>query len=279
MVLVAAALHAGWNAVLKIQGDRLVVQALMVGCAGLIALPFLPFLPLPAPESWPYLAVTLVVHTGYQLFLVAAYRQGDLSYVYPIARGSAPLLVALVSVVFLGEILAPRELLGVLIIGLAIMSLAFTRRANPAGTAPLGDRRSVLFALGTGLFIAAYTLVDGLGARASGSPHAYILWYFALDLLVLPPLVLALRRRAAFDLTRRYWRQGLAGGAMSLAAYWLVVWAMTLAPLASVAALRETSMIFAIAFGVIVLREPLSLWRLAASFLSLVGVLLVKTAR
>ena len=274
MVLSAALLHAVWNALLKVQGDRLVVLAMITVSGGVASLFVLPFVAFPVPAAWPYLAFSLVVHNGYYLFLIMAYRYGDLSHVYPIARGSAPLLVAVVSVVFLSEVLTRQAFLAVVVIGLGVMSLALTR-----GASGFKEPRAVLFALGTGGFIAAYTILDGLGARLAGSPHGYTFWFLAIDTVPLALITLCVRRGEALRQVRRSWKVGLLGGMVMLVATWLVIWALTLAPLALVSALRETSIVFAVLFGVVFLKERLDLIRLAATATTLVGAVMLKTSK
>jgi drug/metabolite transporter (DMT)-like permease len=271
MVLLAAFLHAAWNSLVKIQGDRLPVMTGITLGAGAVSFAVLPFVPFPAPQVWPYLLVSLLLHTGYQLFLVAAYRVGDLSQVYPIARGIAPLLVTLVALLFLGESLSREGLFAVAMIAFGIMSLAFTR-----GRGSLPDPLPVLFALGTGFFIAAYTVVDGLGARLESGPHSFAVWFFALDIFPLSLVLLVRRGPAGFSvILANRWRC-LLGGMMSLGAYWLVIWALTLAPMAPVAALRETSILFALLFSVFFLKERLSAARLAAVVTATGGVVLLR---
>ena len=271
-VLLAALLHAAWNAVVKGGDDKLAGMAGMaVGHAvpGLLAAAILP---LPAPESWPWIGVSVALHFGYQWFLVHAYRLGDLSQVYPLARGSAPILVALVSVTLLGATLSGLEVLaiGLVAAGIASIGLARVGRADP---------RAVGAALATGVFIAAYSLVDGVGARLSGSPVAFFGWIAALGAL-------------PFGLYAEWTRPGLVrrlprvapaafffGGWASFAAYAIVVWAFTQAPIALVTALRETSIVFALLIGAFALRERVDLARVAACFVTLAGAALMRLAR
>ncbi len=273
-VLMAALFHATWNAFIKVDGDRLTFMAVMLVGSGLGALLAIPFLPLPAPESWPYIALSVLLHQGYLVFLLLAYRVGELSHVYPLARGSAPLVVALLSLTLIGEHLSSQALAGVVLMGLGIMSLAFTR-----GAQNLRNPWAVFFALGTGLFIAAYTVTDGVGARLAGSAHSYSAWMMGLEWIPFVAYVLWKRGSASQPQARKIWKPGLLMGLMSLAAYWTVIWAMTVAPIALVAALRETSIIFAVLFGVLFLKEKLSLARLSATFVTMTGAVLVKVSR
>lgn len=272
LVLLAAICHAGWNAIVKINADRLIAMTLVATGSGLFALAALPFVPRPAPAAWPYLAVSIGLHTGYMLFLLRAYAHGDLGHVYPLARGTAPLIVTLVSVLVVGEHLAPASLAAVLLLTLGVCSLAVQGGRLPFRS----DPRPVLYALGTSAFIAAYTVTDGLGARLSGSAHSYAVWLFALEWVPITAVALVRRRRRLPALVRASWPQGLAAGAMSLAAYWLVIWAMTEAPMAPVAALRETSVVFAAVISAGMLKERFTGWRAAATLLVVAGVAMLR---
>ena len=271
MVLLAALLHACWNALIKVSDEKLLLMAMMAAGSGVISLAFLPFVPVPAAASWPYLAASVVLHTGYKLFLVRAYRHGDLGQVYPIARGTAPLIVAPLSVYIAGDTISPTSALAVVVVGVGIVSLTF-RRGPPL----LRGGRPVAYALATAVFIAAYTLVDGLGARVAGSPHAYVVWLFLLDSAPMAAISLWQRRGATLALARARWAQGLAAAAMSMAAYWLVIYAMTVAPIGPVAALRETSVIIATIIGAVLLKEEFGRGRIIAACLVAVGIVLLR---
>ena len=271
MVLLAAALHAGWNALVKAGGDRTAMMVIVTGATGVLCLAALPFLEPPAPASWPYLATSVALHIGYLLFLAAAYTHGDFGLVYPIARGSGPLIVTVAALVWLREPLPPQALAGAAVVALGICGLALrgnqSLRANP---------RPVAFALGTGLFIASYTMTDGIGARLAGTPHGYTVWLFAIEAALLVPAVGWWKRSALRDAGGRAWRTGLGGGAMALAAYWIVIWAMTLGPIAPVAALRETSVLIAAVIGAVMFKEPLGRWRLTAAAAVVTGVVVMQ---
>ncbi len=189
VVLLAALCHAIWNAFIKVDGDRLVFMAVLLAGSGMGALSATPFLPLPAPESWPYIALSILLHQGYTIFLILAYRYGDLSHVYPLARGSAPLIVAFLSVTLIGEQLTRHALLAVFIMGVGIMTLSLTR-----GAQNLRNPWAVFFALGTGLFIAGYTITDGVGARLAGSAHSYAAWMLGLEAIPIVTFVLWKRK-------------------------------------------------------------------------------------
>ena len=273
-VLLAAALHAGWNALVKGGTDKLTAMAAVSLGHVPPALLVLAVAPMPDPASWPWLFVSAALHLGYQLFLVQAYRVGDLSQVYPIARGAAPLIVTGVSVWFLDVTLPAAGLLGVLVIASGLIGLGLVRRAD-------GDRNGMAtgLALATGMFIAAYSLTDGIGARASGSPVAFFAIGSILTAIGMAGWT-ALTAPASLRRLPGAGRMGLlVGGPASFAAYGIVVWAFTKAPIAMVTALRETSIVFALMIGVGLFRERLNLAKLAATTATILGAALLKSAR
>lgn len=259
VVLAAACLHAVWNAIVKAGTDKTFGAVMVSVFASLIAVVVLPFVPAPAPEAWPYMAASTTLQVIYYLTLSAAYRAGDMSQTYPLMRGAAPMIVALVSAPLIGETLSPAEWGGLAMIsgGVIAMSLA-------AGAA--GNLRAVAWALGTACIIATYTLVDGTGVRLSGSPIAYTMWILLLPSVPLVALMLRTPNRARdfARFARRTWHLGAIGGAGTLASYGMVLWAMTEAPVALVAGLRETSILFATAISALVLGEKVTRARLAA---------------
>ncbi|MEA3015569.1 MAG: hypothetical protein QOI38_291 [Sphingomonadales bacterium] len=266
-VLFAALLHAGWNAVVKLGLDRFSSIMLLALVQGAIALALIPFFAPPARAAWPWVLLGSALHSGYKLFLIRAYAQGDLSQVYPIARGTAPLIVAVAGALFLAEVPGPARGAAVLAIAGGILLLA--------GSGGL-SRRGLVWALGTAGFTAAYTLADGLGARLSGSVSGFAMWLFALDGLLMLMIGLALRGRRALAALAPAWRGGTAAAAMSLGSYWIAIWAFTQAPLALVAALRETSVLFALLIAAIWLREEIGLRRWIAGALIVAGVVLMR---
>ena len=272
IVLVAALAHASWNALVKSDDDRLVTLGAANAVRFLICVPAAAMLPLPAPASWPYLVVSSFIHVGYYVVLIAAYRYGDLSKVYPLARGLSPLFVAAGAFVLAGERLSPFALAGVAVACTGIASLSI----GGVGAGADDHRRAVLFAAGTALFIAAYTVLDAMGARRSGNVVSFVVWLSILDG---PPMLLAaavLRRGALVrHLSARAWKS-TAGGALQLAAYGLVVWALSIAPMAAVSALRETSVLFAAIIGVKLLGEPLGTRRIAAAALVAAGIVMIE---
>lgn len=274
LVLCAALVHAIWNAMVKTDDDRLGLMKVMSVTQLALSIGLLPFVAVPAKESWVCLAASPILTTGYVLFLSYAYRAGDLSHVYPLARGIAPLIVAVVSIGVLGERLGPVSQLAVLLIATGITSLVLTR-----GAAGLRDPRPTLFALATGGFIASYTLVDGIGARASGTAGGYMVWISLLSALSILASIHWLQRSRRQPLGARTRRAGIIVGVMSYGATWLVIWAMTQAPIALVSALRETGVVFAVIIGVVVLKERLNLARLVSIATTLAGTALLRFSR
>jgi drug/metabolite transporter (DMT)-like permease len=274
IVLLAAALHAGWNTLIKISGDRVAVMALVTLAGSIISLLFVPFVESPAPASWPYLAATILLHTGYHFFLPIAYDHGDLGQVYPMARGTAPILVTLGAVFAAGEVLEPFALAGVLCLAVGVMALTLD------GTSGLTkNSKAVLFALATGACIASYTVVDGLGARQAGSVLGFAVWLTIGDGLLTFLVAVAWKPRMIWRLARGNWAVGLTGGAMQVGAYWIIVWALAVAPLGLVSALRETSVLFAALISIVVLKEGWSAWRFVSAALVSLGLMLQRLPR
>jgi drug/metabolite transporter (DMT)-like permease len=266
-VLFAAALHAGWNALVKLGLDRFSSILFLALVQGGIALLLLPFFGLPPGAAWPWLLAGSALHSGYKLVLIRAYGHGDLSQVYPLARGTAPLIVAVAATLWLGEAMVPARVAAVVAIAGGIMLMA--------GKGGL-TRTGLAWALATAAFTAAYTLVDGVGARIAGSASAFTLTLFVLDGLVMLGFGLAARGGGSLVALLPAWRGGVAAGAMSLGAYWIAIWAFTQAPLAMVAALRETSVLFALLIGALFLKESVAPRRWAAAALILAGVVLMR---
>jgi drug/metabolite transporter (DMT)-like permease len=256
LVLCAALLHATWNAVLRSGADRLWSIAVMSLASSVVSLPVALTLALPDRPSWPYILLSAALHVGYNWFLVSAYRYGALGQVYPIARGASPLLVTLGAAIFAGERLGLPTLLGVTFVSLGIVSLA----RGKGSARPI----SIATALATGIFIASYTVTDGIGARLSGNPQAYSAWLFLIDGIPMPLIYIALRGRFAIDMRSPETLKAASGGIISLVAYGLVIWAVSLGPMGPVSALRETSVVFAALIGRYFLSERLTARRLAA---------------
>ncbi len=265
-VLMAALLHAGWNAIIKTGLSKQTSMFLLSTGQALIGLAVALALPLPAPEAWPWLIGSGVIHMCYQLFLAYAYEQGDLSRVYPIARGAAPMLVLVVSLLFLSDRLEGWALTGILVLGSGIVLMA-------RGVLTSGESRRLLpFAFGAALATAGYTLTDGLGARVSGQPVAYVGWLMVVAAVFYTPAVIALRGRAVLRADARGWALGMLAAAASFGAYAIAVWAMTRAPIALVGALRETSILFAVLIGWLFFGDRMDRGKAIAALLIVAGV-------
>ncbi len=271
LVLLGALLHAIWNALVKAGSEKSLDAAMIALGAAVVAVPFLPFVPFPAPASWPLLIVSAFFQFVYFQLVAAAYRAGDIGLVYPLMRGVAPLIVASTSGFILKEQLSSGTLIGILTICTGVLTLAFEARK--------GGKHAIMLALANACVIASYTYVDGIGARLAGNPISYTLW-----MALLPPFLLfawAFHKRGVapviFHVRHQWWR-GLIGGGGSLAAYGLALWAMTKAPVATVAALRETSILFAVIISIVFLKERVSPFRIAAAGLIALGALLLKLA-
>jgi drug/metabolite transporter (DMT)-like permease len=271
-VLFAALCHASWNAIVRIGGDKIVAITLLVVAAGVLAIPLLfLFPPLPA-AAWPYLVASVIVHAGYNTTLAMSYHHGELTRVYPLLRGSAPLTTLVVSLIFLNEAVDAGEILGIVVLAVGIMTLTLEGGWRVLFVSP----QAVLYAAATSLCITAYTLSDGLGARLADNAHQYVAWLFVLDMLPMLALVLIVKRQAFAAALRSSWRSGLAAGALSLVAYWIAIWAMTVAPIPLVAALRETSILFALFIGMLWLGERVTPIRAASIALVLAGLALMR---
>lgn len=270
LVLFAALLHAGWNAIVKGAPDKLATTILVAASAAAISALALPFLAQPARESWPFLAASTVLQVGYYLLVARAYRAADMSQAYPLMRGTAPLIVALVSRFWLGEHLSAAAVAGIALICAGVLSLALGAR----GTSSQGVRAALVNAV----VIAGYTLIDGAGVRASGAPVAYTLWLNLLSGTPLLAWVLATRGRIFLPYARSHLPLGVIGGFATLTSYGLALWAMTHAPVAVIAALRETSILFATGIAVFVLRERPSVSRILAALLIAAGAVVLRMA-
>jgi len=271
-VLFAAACHAGWNAAIKKGLDPLATTVLISIGAALVAAPFMPVVGLPAAAAWPWVVASVLIHLVYFAALIESYRAGDMGQVYPIARGSAPLLTAAGTALLIGERIGLTAWIGVLLLaaGVVLMSLRGGRDLARL------DRRAVGFALFTAVTICAYSLVDGIGARRAGSAHAYSAALFVGIGPVMTIYALARRGPGVMAIMRRHWGTGLAGGALQLGSYGIAIWAMTVAPIAIVASLRETSVLFGALIAVIVLGEPLRAVRVAAATAIVIGLALIR---
>ncbi len=265
LVLASALAHASWNAMLRSGADRLWSISVMCAMSGLASAAILPFVPLPAPGAWPFVFLSAALQVGYCIFLVRAYRDGHLTQVFPIARGTAPLLVALGAAVFAGEHLGPRGLAGLALVCGGIVGLA-VGKDRP-------DIRSVLAALTCGGFIAGYMISDGIGVRRAGGALSYVAWMSMVQGLPMPLVYVAIRRTWPPMGANRETAKALGGGLISLVAYGIVVWAMGRADMARVSGLRETSILFAAVIGALFLKEPFTLRRGLSAVLITAGAL------
>jgi len=271
-VLFAAACHAGWNALIKVGLDPLSTTTLISLGAGLVALTLVPLVGVPAWAAWPWLIASVIVHLCYFASLIESYRTGDLGQVYPIARGSAPLMTAAATTVFVGEKLSLIGWTGILSLVAGVLLLSARGGRELAEV----DRRAIGFALFTALTICAYSVVDGIGARLSANPNAYSVWLFIGIAFVMLPYAIYRDGPDVIPAMRRFWRRGLAGGALQLLSYGIAIWAMTAAPIAIVAPLRETSVLFGAVIAVVVLKEPLRAARVVAACLIVCGLILIR---
>ncbi len=267
LVLFSALLHASWNALLKGAADRTTQSAVLYGAMALVAVAGLTQVAPPALASWPFLALSIVLHNLYVLTLLLAYREGDLSQVYPIARGSAPILVAVLSTSVAGEALGTGQWLAVALISGGVLSLALDRR--------LLSRRvvgPVSYALMTAVLIGLYTFIDALGLRSAESVFGYIFWLLALSGGAFLILVAWMRRLRPRKIAIGTWGRGVCAGGLATLSYGAFLWALSLGAMAPVAALREISVVFAAAIGALVLGEPFGRRRIAAAAAVAAGV-------
>ncbi len=267
LVLLAAAIHATWNIWLKLAGDRLVVMSLMGAGWALFAACWLPFLDVPAAPAWPYLLASIFMHLAYTLVLVPAYRLVDLGVVYPMIRGTGPAVVTLISVLVLGETIGVAGVLAVLLVTAGVVALGWK--------GAVGSYRALLFGVLGGGLLAAYTLLDGIGARASGSVHGYAAWLFFLTGIPMLVIGVVVHRGRFLALARPIAARALLVGAIASTAFWIVIWALSQAPMGLVAAARETSVVFVALASGWLLKEKVNWAAIAAVF---VGVVLIRLA-
>jgi drug/metabolite transporter (DMT)-like permease len=271
-VLFAAACHAGWNATIKRGLDPLATTGLISIGAAIVSAVFLPVVGLPAAAAWPWCGASVLIHLVYFAALIESYRAGDMGQVYPIARGSAPLMTAIATTSFIGERLGPLGWSGILLLVAGVMLLSLRGGRDLARL----DKKAVGFALFTAVTICAYSVVDGVGARHAGSPNSYSVALFVGTGPVMVVYALARRGRDVIAAMGRHWGLGLAGGTLQLGSYGIAIWAMTVAPIAIVAALRETSVLFGAAIAIVFLKEPLRAGRVAAALMIVVGLTLIR---
>ena len=270
-IILAAFLHAVWNVMVKNEDNKyLAVTAIVLGHVPISVLIIL-LTPIPSVESIPFIILSALLHIGYEWYLLSAYRFGDLTKVYPIARGTAPILITIVSLIFLGVILSNFEILGIFIISLGILSLSLQ------GAKGIKNRSAVIYALVTGFFIMGYSITDGYGARVSNSFLSYMGWSFILNATIFP-IILKINNKS--EIITKTFKEGkkifFIGGTLSYIVYGIVIWGFTQAPIALITALRETSIIFALLIGTFFLKEKFTLLKVIATFIIFFGVALLK---
>ena len=270
-VLAAAMLHAGWNSLVRVGTDRFSLLVLLALVQGAIAVPGLVFAPAPAGEAIPWIAVTALLHSGYKVFLEKAYAHADLSQAYPLARGTAPLIVFLFSVLMFGQAFDPAETLAVVAISAGIFLMALK-----GGHGRRMNGKALAYSIGTAAFIAGYTMTGGIGARIAGTATGFLFWVVIGDAMGMAAYAFLYRGRTAFAALLPAWKAGVFVGLVSLIAYWIVLWAFTVAPIALVAALRETSIVFATAIAALLVRENVSAWRWMSAGCIVAGAILMR---
>lgn len=269
-VLAAAIVHSVWNAIVHGIKDQVVAFGLLGTGGALAAIPLVVLSHAPSTASWPYIAASIVIHLGYTTLLMRSYRYGEFSQVYPLARGTSPLVVTILSAVFVHERPSLMALAGVIVVSAGLATLTFGGRG-------FSNRTAVIAAVGTGLTIASYTTVDGVGVRAAHSPGGYTGWLMLLQSIDMIVIALVMRRREFLAQPPMILARGTIAGALSLVAYGLVLWAQTRGALAPIAALRETSVIFGAIIGAIFFREPFGRTRVAAAIVVAAGIVMLSS--
>ena len=266
----AALLHAIWNALIKTGGNKLTGMLIMTVVQGVMGAVIVTTRAMPQGEVWLWVVGSGLLHSAYKFFLAFAYEQGDLSRVYPIARGAAPMMVMVISLLFLSDVISGPEYFGIALLGLGILLMAHGVFTNGE------SRRLVPLALCSAIATAAYSLVDGIGARVAGDAVMFVAWMFVFDMIGFVPVAYGLRGRTVFVANRHAWGLGALAAVASYGAYAIAVWAMTVAPIALVAALRETSILFAVLIGWVVFGETMGKGKVVAVGLIVAGVILTR---
>jgi len=269
-IIAAAAMHATWNAVLKIRLDPFLALALIAGACTVLALPVALMLGPPPAHAWLWIAASISVHIVYYLTLTSAYRIADMGLVYPLARGGSPLITTLLSLLLLGEPIDGQGVLGVAVLAAGVLTIAL----QPRGTGL--DKRALILSGACAVSIAIYSVIDGLGARSTGNAHLYAAWLFVMEGPVVVTVALLRHGRENVAKMKSFLGPGLLGGAMALGGYWITIWAMTQAPIGLVTAVRESSVMFAALLGIFILREPVCVRRLLGAALIVAGLALIK---
>lgn len=269
LILISAILHAVVNAIVKISDDGLLTRGCMNAVALIVSAPITLIVPFPTPETWQILIIATLVHGLYPFFLAGAYRYGDLSAVLPLARGTTPLGVALLASFAVNEPLSVAKMASIALISLAVASFAFERGALSSAS----RRRGMILAVMTGLIIAVYTTIDGVGLRVAETKMTYIVWLFVMDGAFVSSSVALARRSTLVPFLRRHWKPALAGGVFGIMTYGLALYALGLGTIAEIAALRETSTVFAVLIGIFFLGEHFGARRIVAAFLVATGAI------
>ena len=270
LVLLSALMHATWNAIVKLAGERMAVMAVIDTLCCALALALTPWVPFPAPAAWPFLAASVTLAVGYKFALLGAYRHGDFTQAYPLMRGSAPLLVALFTVTLGLDQLAWTGVAGIAMISLGLFALVDWKHGRPV---------LLLFALGAGATLAVATLIDGTAVRGYSDPFTYIVWLEVFEHIALPLFAVVTRRAQYVSVLRGQWRSAGIGAVTRVVSYGLMVWAMSMAAIAPLAALRETSVVFGALIGYFILKEPFGVKRLAATAMVLAGIAVLQLTR
>ncbi|WP_322996082.1 DMT family transporter [Castellaniella sp.] len=273
IVLAGALLHAVWNALIKRSTNTLFSAVNIAAVSGVMAAVILPWIEQPATASWPFILVSLVLQVIYMRLVAFVYQRYDMSLSYPVMRGTAPLIVAGVSVLFFQDVLGSGTLLGIATICLGILCIGFWRQKNASA-----GYHFLLPSWLTAMVIAGYTLVDGTGARLSGAPFSYTLWIFLLQGVVMVLLAQHGQSALLWPYLRAHWKQGLVGGFGSIVSYGTALWAMTLAPVAVIAALRETSILFGVLISGLFLSERLNTGRLLGAVVLVLGIVILRVS-
>ena len=271
LVIFAAILHAVWNGMVKNFGDKVIsVSAIVFGHVPMAIVVML-FLPLPTLESVPYIILSAIIHQGYQYNLISAYKVGDLTKVYPIARGTGPIVATIISIIFLGLLITKFQALSVVLICFGIIILGIFSESSTK------NNKAVIYSLATGFFIGMYSLADGHGARISLSPLSFLGWSFILNAIIFPFVLKYMGYSNIFSRVMKeakliFW----IGGTLSYIVYGIVVWSFTKAPIPLVAALRESSIVFSILIGFFFLKERITFIKVLSILVIFVGVVLLK---
>jgi drug/metabolite transporter (DMT)-like permease len=273
LVLLAAAMHASWNVLVKMNLDRFSAVVLLQSVLGVTGLGIMLVFGLPPASAYPYAFASAFVHTFYLIYLAKAYEAGDFSVTYPIARGTAPLFTLLGTLVFASDAFNAMSLIGVLVVVSGLLVMGFSKKIDTAS-----HKQAVIYALITAALISCYTLLDGLGARASGSPTQYAGLAFFLFGISIFGTGITLRGPGLVAQIAPHWKAGVIGGGISAVAYWIIIWCMANAPIAMVAALRETSVLFGLAMSSYILREKLTAARIAGGVLIVAGAMALRFA-